>query len=283
MNPKVVATSFIKQYYAVFSTTPSELYKFYSSDSQFTHCENNQIGKSVSGSEEIREEVAQLNLQGAQLDLSNGFVDVQPRGEDILGSVFRLLSSSATTTTVDSSSSTGVDALVGEPTPPTSSSSSAVDLTYHTAPAVVVEPPAVPAAAPVSVNVPVSVPVSAPSSAMSSSVAAAAVAGQSSKSYSDIVRKLTEAKTISSDQSQQQLHLRGRLTYDIEYGVWNHLHEDATQSDLQRSPQSVRMTLDHKEPIEIAGREDGQAVAVPAEVRVTRRPIPKRSRIVLFR
>ena len=28
----------------------------------------------------------------------------------------------------------GVDALVGEPTPPTSSASSAVDLTYHTVP-----------------------------------------------------------------------------------------------------------------------------------------------------
>ena len=63
-------------------------------------------------------------------------------------------------------------------------------------PAAVPEPPA-PAPAPPAAA-PVSVPVSAPSSAMSSSVAAAAVAGQSSKSYSDIVRKLTEAKTISS-------------------------------------------------------------------------------------
>ncbi len=61
------------------------------------------------------------------------------------------------------------------------------------APAPAPAPPAAPPAA-----APVSVPVSAPSSAMSSSVAAAAVAGQSSKSYSDIVRKLTEAKTISS-------------------------------------------------------------------------------------
>ena len=27
----------------MFSTTPSDLYKFYSDDSQFTHCENNQV------------------------------------------------------------------------------------------------------------------------------------------------------------------------------------------------------------------------------------------------
>jgi len=79
-----VATSFIKQYYEVLSKNPSDLYKFYNHESQFTHCDNHQIGRCVSGIDGIQKEVSGLELQGAHLDLSNGFVDAQQRGEDIL-------------------------------------------------------------------------------------------------------------------------------------------------------------------------------------------------------
>lgn len=79
-----VATSFIKQYYEVLSKNPSDLYKFYNHESQFTHCDNHQIGRCVAGIDGIQKEVSGLELQGAHLDLSNGFVDAQQRGEDIL-------------------------------------------------------------------------------------------------------------------------------------------------------------------------------------------------------
>lgn len=76
-TPDIVAKSFIKLYYQVLSTNPSELYKFYMDNSHFMHTETQQPGISVTGLENIRVAVNQLRLRRARVDLSNGSIDAQ--------------------------------------------------------------------------------------------------------------------------------------------------------------------------------------------------------------
>lgn len=76
-TPDIVAKSFIKLYYQVLSTNPSELYKFYMDNSHFMHTETQQPGISVTGLENIRVAVNKLRLRGARVDLSNGSIDAQ--------------------------------------------------------------------------------------------------------------------------------------------------------------------------------------------------------------
>lgn len=76
-KPLIIATSFVKQFYEVFSKNPDQLFKFYLPECQFIHNENHQMGESIENADAIRTKVDELNLMGAVVDLSNGFIDAQ--------------------------------------------------------------------------------------------------------------------------------------------------------------------------------------------------------------
>lgn len=77
VNPHEVARNFVKQYYGVLSEMPEKLHHFYTSDAQFSHSENLSAIATISSPERIKEEVANLKLKGAHVDLEDGFVHAQ--------------------------------------------------------------------------------------------------------------------------------------------------------------------------------------------------------------
>lgn len=76
-TPMVVAKSFTKQYYEIIHKKPQQLYRFYKDESNFFHGDESQGTETISGSDNIREKVEQLNLTGAVVDLTDGSIDAQ--------------------------------------------------------------------------------------------------------------------------------------------------------------------------------------------------------------
>jgi len=74
-DPEVIASSFIKQFYEKLSKNPLELHRFYKEESYFTHSDNQQQASAISGIENIRKRVLELNLAGSKVDLSEGSLD----------------------------------------------------------------------------------------------------------------------------------------------------------------------------------------------------------------
>ena len=68
--------SFVKQYYDILSNQPALLYRFYAEGSTFSHAEE-EDSASQFGVEAIRKRVEELNYLNAEVDLSDGFIDVQ--------------------------------------------------------------------------------------------------------------------------------------------------------------------------------------------------------------
>ena len=57
--------------------TPWDLWKFYSTDSSFTHCEGHQTSEAARGQDAIKQRIEGLNFAGTVLDLTEGYVDAQ--------------------------------------------------------------------------------------------------------------------------------------------------------------------------------------------------------------
>lgn len=73
-----VAQAFVKQYYDMMATNPSELYRFYTEASQFCHTEDpSGVAEYFSGLNAIRERIDKANLLECVVDLSDGAYDVQ--------------------------------------------------------------------------------------------------------------------------------------------------------------------------------------------------------------
>ncbi len=71
-------SSFVKQFYDMLARNPSELHRFYTEDSSFSHAEHpSEPTCTVKGVDAIRKRVAELNLLNAHVDLSEGAYDVQ--------------------------------------------------------------------------------------------------------------------------------------------------------------------------------------------------------------
>jgi len=77
VNPHNVARKFVIEYYGVLSQKPEKLHHFYTSDAQFSHNENLSAIATISSSERIKEEVANLKLKGAHVDLTDGILHAQ--------------------------------------------------------------------------------------------------------------------------------------------------------------------------------------------------------------
>lgn len=75
--PSKVAKSFAKQYYNFLSSDPSTLHRFYHEESQFSHGHSNNSADLVTGQENIRKKIAELNLKGVKVDLEHGSIDCQ--------------------------------------------------------------------------------------------------------------------------------------------------------------------------------------------------------------
>lgn len=81
--------SFIKVYYQTLAKQPWDLWKFYSTDSSFTHCEGHQTSEAATDQEAIKQRIEGLNFAGAVLDLTEGYVDAQATGSNgVLITVF---------------------------------------------------------------------------------------------------------------------------------------------------------------------------------------------------
>lgn len=92
-SPEVIAQSFIKQYYELLAKTPDELFRFYKDDSSFTHADGPQAAPTVTGADNIRDRVQELNLAGARFNLHEGSIDAH-RSEN--GGVFVLVTGHCT-------------------------------------------------------------------------------------------------------------------------------------------------------------------------------------------
>lgn len=76
-NVLKIARSFVNQYYKMMAESPHELHKFYKEQSDFIHPVPGAQDSNIHGVQAIMDHVAQLQLAGSRVDLTNGLIDAQ--------------------------------------------------------------------------------------------------------------------------------------------------------------------------------------------------------------
>lgn len=77
LDPSVVGTTFMRQYYQLLAKEPQSLHRFYKDESRWCHGQGSQMEAPIAGQRAINEQILKRGYAGARVDLDLGSIDCQ--------------------------------------------------------------------------------------------------------------------------------------------------------------------------------------------------------------